>query len=144
MTADLAALLARLGEAKEGTVELSEEIARHLGWTPRDGVWYPPGSTGYPQPCAPNAPRYTTSIDAALLLVPEGWQAGFEMPGVHDTVQQSEAWCWPFHSDWRPDWQNGDEGYRSHQDGTRAIGATPALALVIAFLRAQGESAKHG
>jgi hypothetical protein len=126
MTADLAALLARLEEAKEGTVELSEEIARHLGWTPRDGVWYPPGSTGYPQPCAPNAPRYTTSIDAALLLVPEGWHwTIYDTNGAGKACAQVEPPNFSFEP-WTGD------------------GATPALALVIAFLRAQGESAKHG
>lgn len=82
-------------------------------------------------------PYYTASVDAALTLVPEGWRCGFEMAGIHDPVQCPEAWCWPHESGWEPDWQLGEEGYRSHPDAQRAIGANPAIAICIAALEAR-------
>lgn len=81
-------------------------------------------------------PKYTSSIDAAMTLAPKGWCCGFENGGRFDCNPNSEAWCWPFNSDFEPDWQNGDEGYRSAPDGYRGVG-TPAVAMCIAALKAQ-------
>lgn len=85
-------------------------------------------------------PAYSASLDAAMTLVPEGWQCGFEMHGCYDQVDRPEAWCWPYSSDFEPDWRDGNEGYRSNPHGYRAVAATPALALVAAALRARNGS----
>lgn len=81
-------------------------------------------------------PAVTESIDAAMTLVPLGWCCGFENGGKFDRNPNSEAWCWPYNSDFEPDWQNGDEGYRSAPDAHRGVG-TPAIALCIAALKAR-------
>jgi hypothetical protein len=69
---DLQSLIARLEAATEGSRELDYEIAK---WKlPRlsecvqlpDGRWETPDGLVY-------AIDYTTSLDAALTLVPEGW-----------------------------------------------------------------------
>lgn len=79
-------------------------------------------------------------LDAAMSLVPEGWKCGFEMPGLFDGVEKSEAWVWPWESSFDPDWRDGNEGYRSNPDGHRTAAATPALALCAAALRAIGDT----
>lgn len=83
-----------------------------------------------------HAPLYSQSVDAAMTLVPHGWCCGFEHAGRFDRNPNSEAWCWPYNSDFEPDWQNGDEGYRSAPDAHRGVG-TPAIALCIAALKAR-------
>jgi hypothetical protein len=120
---DLQSLLSRLEKAKEGNWRLDKAVSEKVVGRTYFG--------GRDQ-------QYTRSVDAALSLVPEGWRAGFEMPGIHDIVQKVEAWCWPFDEYWEPDWQCGYEGYRSHPEGKRAVGETPSLALVVAALRARG------
>lgn len=62
-------------------------------------------------------PRYTASLDAAMALVPEGWWHGY---------------------------MSSDSGFEAHcfepiPDSTlfRGVGATPALAIVAAALRAR-------
>lgn len=82
-------------------------------------------------------PRYTASIDAALTLVPEGWMFGIERAGSYDGSPKDEAWCWPYESNFDPDWQNGQQGYRDAPDGARGSAATPALALCAAALKAR-------
>ena len=81
-------------------------------------------------------PQFTASIDAAMTLVPEGWRFGIEQAGAYDGSSRDEAWCWPYESNFDPDWQNGQQGYRDAPDGARGYAATPALALVAACLRA--------
>ena len=57
-----AELIARLEAASEGSRELDEAIHSFIG-SPHDGR----GLVSFPWP------SYTTSLDAALMLVPEGW-----------------------------------------------------------------------
>ena len=63
-------LIARL-EAEVGTRELDGEIALLLGWKKRHKGWAhwisPDGAENQ------HVPFFTTSIDDALTLVPEGW-----------------------------------------------------------------------
>lgn len=82
------------------------------------------------------APAYTASLDAAMMLVPEGWKFGVEQAGRYDGAPLDEAWVWPFDSTFDPDWHNGGQGYRNAPDGTRGFAATPALAPTAACLRA--------
>lgn len=79
----------------------------------------------------------TQSIDAALTLVPEGWRFGIEQAGSYDGSPKDEAWCWPYESNFDPDWQSGQQGYRDAPDGTQGFAATPALALCAAALKAR-------
>ena len=81
------ALITRLEAAKFGTRELDEEIALASGWTVREDsygdnisepvetweVWEHPD---FPLPEGDyyyKPPPFSTSLDAALTLVPEGW-----------------------------------------------------------------------
>lgn len=93
MTDKLDALIARLEAATEGSRELDAGIFIYLGkapkvvkrgateldWHQTNYEWSDPGTwerARFEQPAPPDrivAPYYTTSLDAALSLVPEGW-----------------------------------------------------------------------
>jgi hypothetical protein len=112
----LAGLIARLEAATEGSRELSVNIYETLGLPPLYGTTI---DRLYPD--------YTTSIDAALSLIPEGW--------VVANISQNDNRLW---------WTSLNRGYRSSYDATAIAGdcATPALALVIAALRARAAGEK--
>jgi hypothetical protein len=82
-----------------------------------------PGMIGLDGGRCVSAPAYTSSIDAALTLVPEGyrWSADCTGPKPYFRV-----------------WRMGRNVSRMDAD---AEGATPALALAAAALRAQGGGA---
>jgi hypothetical protein len=87
--------------------------------------------------------RPTISLDAAITLVPEGWRLGFEENASCDEPGKAYAWCWPFESNYDPDWQLGQEGQQSNPDAVKGYAASPALAVSAAALRAidRGEGA---
>lgn len=115
-------LIERLEKATEGSRELDADIFEVIG-----GELYQRARVLAAKPCgAPEdtiteaargyAPRYTTSVDAALTLVPEGrlWSIGSRVKvGGFVAVL--------------------DQDSKSH------TGATPPLALCIATLRARGK-----
>ena len=123
MTA-LAELIAKLEAATERSRELDAEIWAHLnGFTGAikgrwvGGRWsWSVGSVGV---WDDELPHYTTSIDAALTLVPEGWHWTIEGP---DPLKRVSPYA-----------LLGLPGLRE-ADGRAA---TPALALCIAALRAR-------
>lgn len=111
-------LIEKLESATEGSRELDAQIATVLGfkvsWAGKAKhilmYWCPLG-----QPAARRVPRWTTSLDTALTLVPEEW---------HITISgQNDTWA----------------GRLEHMRKPEQIGlaATPALALCIAALKAQ-------
>ena len=68
------------------------------------------------------APHYTTSIDAALTLVPEGYDVDFTIAGLRDKISVSSV----------------DLSRGSQEDCVaRSNARTPALAICIAALRAR-------
>lgn len=117
-------LIAKLESAAEGSRELDEAIAiavladfevdRLVGMSDDDpGILtfrYPDGSRG-------TALRYTTSLDAALSLVPEGWE-----------------WCLT--------WEGGIASVDIGDPMLRMeyAAATPALAMCAAALKARSQS----
>lgn len=130
---DLAGLIARLEEAGEGSRELDARVLfaiNHAG--AMRGFWN--ASTGLPSTlpddfdALPNglgrrgieavSPHFTTSIDAALTLVPEGcaWSVGCEI----DFTPVARVFGHDIHAD--------------------VCAVTPELALVIAALRARGSA----
>ena len=103
-------LISRLSAATGPSRKLDGEISETVKWT---------RSYYYQEP-----PRYTESIDAALTLMPEGY--GF-MIRYHETAAGMRAICSLLGSNGDPDtWD------------VKAI--TPAIALVIACLKAKEES----
>lgn len=76
------------------------------------GWW--PKDTAYQS--ARRSPHYTASIDAALTLVPKGWCWGL--------FDEPNAWLWP-------------TPQRDLLAGIQSKGATPAIALCIAALKAR-------
>lgn len=107
-------LIERLQEATEGSREFDVEIGEFLDIEPS---WY--DSYGYGDP-AKDAPRehahYSTSIDAALTLVPEGWQGSMDI-GMSQGKFEAQLWL----------------------DNIREVfghAHTPALALCAAILKA--------
>jgi hypothetical protein len=113
-------LIAKLEAATEGSFDLSWEIAQHLGWTK---YWYmttiylPPGEIendprqedeNWRSGAMAHLPEFTTSIDAALALVPKGmlWgvstfehegrlRAGAHLMQGGTMYQRNDAWTAP-------------------------------------------------
>jgi len=108
-------LISRLEQAEAGSRELSCTLAKEIGWKPQAGELG--ADTSSPWAWCPN---FTESIDAAMSLVPEGWTAQItQYPNGKGNAVLSE---------WSPPCRNA-----------KSIGdATPALALVIASLKAAG------
>lgn len=120
MTADL---IAKLEVAEGPSRELDQEIAKAAGLKPSwrdDGEarFYSPGMSNGP---AKIAPPFTSSLDAALTLVPDGLRIYME----RKPTDPPQPWF---------------VTVRPHaQDGWDAVSDYPALALCIAALRARGE-----
>jgi hypothetical protein len=145
MPTDTAALLPLAEECERAGVEDElTAIARALDallragalsdadWAKANSVWWGVKHGDLPRPCL---------LGAAMMLKPDKHRCGFEEAGKPDADQRGEAWCWRYHVYWKPDWREGNEGYRSHPEGCRSSAATPALALTGAFLRAHHAAA---
>lgn len=125
-------LIAKLEAAPGGSRELDELIAKAVGTLPLEAKFWcfnpEDGNAEYNwDQTDPDDPRpylaggegiaYTTSIDAALTLVPEGWSTMLD-------INPGEACCTV----------HDNSGYVSEPAATTK---TPALALCIAALRAR-------
>ncbi len=141
MTADLSALIARLEAAEVGSRELDAEICVLLQYggpnsegavnVRTDSDWE--GDLLFEHgddECCNTIPPVTTSLDAALALaerVLKGWAWEIRLDESGASVQAAPVW-------WMEGLAAPDEG------GVSCEAAAPALALVIAILRAkQGE-----
>lgn len=123
MSADLIELAERCEAATGADTKLEREIAEALGWRHvrnkgPESEWFPYVWVAPDGKCDADEtyPDYTASIDAALTLVPEGWnwQVG---KGNH---------CWSAVYQGAPPSMRVDP-----------IAATPALAICAAALRAR-------
>ena len=125
--AELKSLITKLEAAKEGSMGLSREVARAVGWinqgNSRRGEWFAPEDTRDGKPVLDGLrgtdvhrepPDFSRSIDAALTLVPKlaDWLLNTQNGEFHAAVYGKSAW------------QHGRI-------------TTPALALCIAALKAQ-------
>lgn len=129
-------LIERLEKATEGSHQLDAEVAKAIGWEKRYisqedaiGDWHAPGGAIKP------LPRFTTSLDAALTLVPEGWSPSMfswahpalsplnELVRVSLVVEGTGA--------------GSDPLIRSYRVGEAS---TAPLALCIAALKARSET----
>lgn len=109
------ALIARVEAAEGPSRELDAEIARATGWTTYPvGWWLAPDKTSHTEP-----PRYSESLDAAAALVPEGHNWSL------DVLLRDGNEARTFY------------GAHPNEIDTEATGATPALALTAAALRAR-------
>lgn len=148
MTPDMSALIAKLEAANEGSRELDAEIWWACDRARAEGT-YNTAALGMPKPFAADAPvptcglgglvvigkapHYTTSLDAALSLLPEGWHVDCLTTGDLDVGSNNPARkprCLL-----RPNLKN-DDGWARHID-TATSAATPALALCIAALKSR-------
>lgn len=115
-------LIKKLAEAKEGSRELDADIALFIDWklsSQKQTTFalacstYPGGKLAYVEDF--HVPQFSTSIGAALTLVPEGWEGTIGVnkcnAGIYDK--------------------------RNPTVGFGAVAATPALALCIAALQAR-------
>ena len=147
-----AALIAKLEAATEGSRELDCMIGVHPA-TPSCGVnkgarvaillddrCFGISSPDGERDCAEYLPKtnadalgiphFTTSIDAALTLVQRGWFI------VHAASRKNGTWFWGLGCDAdHPDAERDGRGGTFSRDVTEE-GATPALALCIAVLKA--------
>ena len=125
-------LLARRGAATEPDRELDATIALAAGWTRHHGQyeWMKPNGFFSTVGC----PAYTASIDAALTLVPEGWRMA--------ALCQRDPWFCRLETDdfESVTWGKGGDWITEVTSGNEATAnaPTPALAIVIAALRAKG------
>ena len=138
MTA-LAELIAKLEAAPEGSRELDCEVALGIGWVyekrgnSRKRWWYKPDVTNDYNRSSDNywseypAIQFTTSIDAALTLVPE--TARLTIQRCFDNRQCRLIWRAEVNTGvgWEGTWRE----FKSPE------GSFPALALCIAALKAR-------
>jgi hypothetical protein len=133
MTSDIQSLLSRLKASTEGSRELDMDIRCAIGlpdtfcyhkvvcWHRKaDGWWDCETDDGFLHFEAADTPHYTTLVDAALSLVPEGWTWVVSWQGGKPWAAVGEGEGEPWR-EWSPD-----------------HAATPAIALVVAALRARG------
>lgn len=111
--------LANRIETEAPSRELDAEVALAKGWWEARKDWFLPPS-GKVLHHKSELPLFTTSVDAALSLVPEGC-----FPKVHKVSCDY----------WRCHLGRGNRGI-----GTSAIAATPAQAITAAALRGLGAS----
>ena len=107
-------LIARLEEAPHGTRELSDEVLVACDCSQDKGRGF------FPDP--------TRNLQDGVDLVPEGWL--WRLDGTNPTYPEADLWG--------PNWRTERE-----QEYISCGAATPALALVIAILKAM-ESAGDG
>jgi len=128
-------LIERLGSAKEGSRELDADIGEYVGAKPKTKNVYKRGRYVDGKPVLMRVekvwPHYTTSLDAALTLVPEGWL-------VNRFWQDEDGWEVMLTE------TGTDEGMGTPNFVEAALMfdgngiPTPALALCIASLKARG------
>ena len=122
-------LITRLEAAKTGSRELDTAVGC-AAKMPMD--WY--SSYGYGDP-AKDAPRehrhYTTSLDSALTLVPEGWGMAVTNPKHWDAEPNDRE---PYARVYKVPFDDADEGI------FKGTAATPALALCVAALKARQDA----
>lgn len=127
--AELLALADRAEWAEGADRELDAEIAvavygGEIVWKTANYIMDPYPARRYPSAahvggyCNGHIPAFTTSLDAALSLVPEGW--GWQMRRSHHG-KRAVCYLWNGCGVWSP----------------TVVAATPALALVAAALRAR-------
>lgn len=127
MTSD--ELISKLEAATEGARWLDEEVAVAVGWTRKDVKhdfkWKAPDDQLYILP-----PRYTTSLDAALTLVPD---SGVKNSPWLPCIELERTW-----GEHRWDGEFRWEVHLSHPtlDAHVASAPTAPLALCIASLKA--------
>lgn len=123
-TATLIALAERVEKATGPDRELDALIAEAAGWS---DVWYRDGMAEGWAPggvCEAGVPHYTASLDAAMSLVPEGWDHMEVYRPDHQTLG------WTVHL--KPNANIGREGWTG-------FAQSYALAVVAAALRAIGK-----
>lgn len=129
-------LITRLEQAEAGSRELDAEIAAlihvDIDGLPFEAVGEESGKVtvyfaGGKTKQAYRAPAYSTSLDAAMSLVPEGWWREIKGPRKYLNIPTSIPNYWSV-------------SLESWEGNNSATGwaATPALALVIASLKAAG------
>ncbi|MCS6326519.1 MAG: hypothetical protein H8K06_05450 [Nitrospira sp.] len=139
-TSSLSHLIERLEKAtgpdRELDVEIQETVVgleMYESIAERGGgkcIRYYPGPPG---PTYRALPRYTSSIDAAMTLVPEGWRAGIDPIFFFDDQKKERTdaiLC-------RADWSKWSPVNSDWIERVEMRGATPAIALCIAALKAQ-------
>lgn len=123
-------LIARLEEATEGGRELDAALevvkrawdAEKAGVAPEHAAQWRHLGTGWvgDDHTKYMAPRYSTSIDAALLLVPGDWR----LEHLGEQLHLPQMWECELHN-------------RNEEQAIQGEAATPALAICIAALKAR-------
>jgi hypothetical protein len=129
--APMDSLIERLERAMEGSRHLDSWIAAYVGigeWNLSEWLSVVKDPTFGPEPAIPEAPHYTTSLDAALTLVPEGCILdGFSIwPG------NARATIAATHKD-----ENGQIWHGTFDGRWQATAPTGPLALTLAALKAR-------
>ena len=125
---ELQSLISALKAATEGTRGLDYHIHEAIGWQDNDECGWSKPATGE-RTADTGWPHYTTSLDAALTLVPEGWGwAAAEL----DKGEPSAVV-----TNFLPQLKPGTLDANPDRIDFRSKAATHALALCIAALKAR-------
>lgn len=126
-TALLMDLAERCEKADGADWNLSADIARAMGWAEGEHAWH---SLDW-RSRQSGPPHYTNSLDAALSLVPEGWRWSLDHTQKPPYRDCGMATLYAPGDGWTP------------ADVSEIYGATPALALCAAALRALASGASR-
>lgn len=124
----LSDLIARLEKATGPHRELDLRIARAHGWRDCGAAWARPGET-HSSVWAP--PAFTASIEAALTLVPEGWE--YHISNRAPAPHTGRAYVHNGEMQFIGGGMVRNPKYRGYE----TTASIPALALCIAALRAR-------
>lgn len=126
----------RCEAATEPDRELDQQLAKVAGWVeiqhnhPSVQSCVEPNGIRHPHGLVSWAPHYTSSVDAAMLLIPEGFCS---ICAFNPNLPRHKSRC---------DISNGPMDGQSRIWYEGASSATPALAMCAAALRARGSIMK--
>lgn len=136
-------LIAKLESATGGSMALSREVARAIGWinrgNSRRGEWFHPDDVRDGKPVLDSLhgtevhrepPDYTRSVDVAMALVRDGFMIHLNIRHGEDGGAEAVVGT---------DWDTNKPWFKAFDNGEMDHEHTPALALCIAALKARAE-----
>lgn len=152
MTGDLVALAGRVERASGADRELDAEIALATAYA---GCRRRTAESNHRLPVENQfghgffPPSYTTSLDAAMSLVPEGWAIDKlsmwpASPESASNLSAPQSHCHMVGTSVQRMGRKMVWGHGGSDGRVDATAATPALALVAAALRARAQESGHG
>lgn len=141
MDKETSELIEKIEGASGPDREMDAEIARAIGRIPPHAGYAAMDDVAWDRGLGYSVPAYTSSIDAAMTLVPEGWWlAGLYFCHPDFRSQQDKEWCAELAGPVTWAVVDREVGEEPQFDNVCASAATPALAICAAALRSRSSS----